>query len=77
MENWSVEQTAGGKSLDETKILKGIFQGDALSPLLFVIVMMPLSHILRKSTREYKLHKSQEKNQPPKVHGRHQTVCQK
>ena len=48
MKNWRVELTAGGKSLAETKIQRGIFQGDALSPLLFIIAMMPLNHILRK-----------------------------
>ena len=29
--------------------------------LIFVIVMMPLNHILKKCTGGYKLHKSQEK----------------
>ena len=32
MKAWRVELTAGGKSLDEAKIQRGIFQGDALSP---------------------------------------------
>ena len=48
MQTWRLEQTAGGRSLAETKIQRGIFQGDALSPLLFIIAMMPLNHILRK-----------------------------
>ena len=61
MKNWRVELTAGGKSLAETKIQRGIFQGDALSPLLFIITMMPLNHILRKCTTGYKLSRSQEK----------------
>ena len=61
MKNWRVELTTGGKSLAETKIQRGIFQGDALSPLLFVIAMMPLNHILRKCTAGYKLSRSQEK----------------
>ena len=32
MKTWRVELTAGGRSLAETKIERGIFQGDALSP---------------------------------------------
>ena len=50
-----VELTAGGRSFAETKIQKGIFQRDALPPLLFIIAMMPLNHILRKYTAGYKL----------------------
>ena len=61
MQTWRVELTAGGKSLTEVKIQRGIFQGFALSPLLFVIAMMPLNHILRKYTAGYNLSKSQEK----------------
>ena len=50
------------KNFAEVKIHRGIFQEDGLSPFLFVIAMMPLNHILRKSTGE--LHKSQEKINP-------------
>ena len=53
--------TAGGKSLAETKIQRGIFQVDALSPLIFIIATMPLNHIPRKCTAGYKLSTSQEK----------------
>ena len=51
------------KKLAEVKNQKGIFQEDALSPLLFVLAMMPLNLILKKDTGEYehKLIKSQEK----------------
>ena len=58
---WRVEFIAGGRSLAQIKIQRGIFQGDALSPLLFIIATMPLNHILRKCTAEYKLSRSQEK----------------
>ena len=61
MKNWRVELTAGRKSLAETKIQRGIFQGDILSYLLFIIATMPLNHILRKCTAGYKLSRSQEK----------------
>ena len=53
MEIWRMELTAGEKFLDEVKIPGGIFQVDALSPLLFVIAMMPLNK-LRKCTGGYK-----------------------
>ena len=64
MKTWSVELTGGGRSLAEAKIQRCIFQGDALSPLLFIIAMIPLNLILRKCTAEYKLRKSQEKINP-------------
>ena len=61
MQTWRVEQTAGGRSLDEIKIQRVILQRDALSPLLFIITMIPLNHILRKCIGGYKLNRSQEK----------------
>ena len=61
MKSWKVELIAGGRILAEAKVQRGIFQGNALSPLLFIIVMMPLNHIFRKCTAGYKLNKSHEK----------------
>ena len=71
MKIWRVELTAGGRKLADAKIQRVIFQGDAISPLLFIIAMMPLNHILRKCTAGYKLSRSFN------VHGRHQTFCKK
>ena len=61
MQTWRVELTVGRRSLSEKKIQRGIFQGDALSPLLFILAMMPFNNILRKCTTGYKLSRSQEK----------------
>ena len=56
-----MELTAGEKRLVEVKIQRGSFEGDSLSSLLFVISMIPLSYIRRKSTGGYKITKSLEK----------------
>ena len=56
-----MELITEGKTLAVVKILRGIFQGDVLSPLLFVIAMIPVYHIFRKCTEGYKFTKSQEK----------------
>ena len=40
--------TSGGEELGEVMIRRGIFQGDTLSPLLFVVAMIPLTLLLRK-----------------------------
>ena len=61
MKTWTVELTARGTCLAEAKNQSGIFPGYAQSPLLFVIGMMPLSHIIKKCTARHKLSKSQEK----------------
>ena len=74
MRTWKQKLTAEGRLLDDAKAQRGIFQGDALSPLLFIIAMMPLKHIPRKCTAGYKLSKSQEKNQSPNVHRQHQVI---
>ena len=54
MKTCRVELTAGERSVAEIKIQRGIYQGDALSPLLLIIAMIPLNHILRKCTAGYK-----------------------
>ena len=58
MKSMKIELTVEGKTLAERKIQRRIFMGDALSPLLFVIELMPLSYILRKYIGGNKLTKS-------------------
>ena len=48
MGKWKTELTAGGGVLGTVDMKRGIFQGDSLSPLLFVMVMIPLSMILNR-----------------------------
>ena len=38
-------------------IRRGIFQGDPLSPLLFIVIMLPLTLVLQKMRAGYKLAK--------------------
>ena len=48
MENGKVELAAGGQTLAEVKMQRGIMQGGSLLSLLFAIEMVPLSYELRK-----------------------------
>ena len=62
MKTCRVELTAVERCLAETKIQRGILQGNTLSSLLSIIAMMPLNHIPRKCTAGYKLSRSQERS---------------
>ena len=53
MTNWKVQQTSCGETLGLVNIRRGIFQGDSLSPFLFVICMIPLTEVLRKVKMGY------------------------
>ncbi|XP_068741787.1 uncharacterized protein [Montipora capricornis] len=53
MEQWKLSLMSNGEDLGEVNVKRGIFQGDSLSPLLFVLSMVPLSLILRKVNGYY------------------------
>ena len=52
MNQWKTDLTCNGDSLGIVNIRKGIFQGDSLSSLVFVISLIPLSKILHKVNRD-------------------------
>ena len=52
-ETWIKELVACNESLGEVDIRRGIFQGDSFSPLLFVVVLIPLSIILNETDLGY------------------------
>ena len=53
MEKWKVMLCSGNSELGEVEIKRGIFQGDSLSPLVFVLALIPLTFILRKAKAAY------------------------
>ena len=53
MNSWNTELTTCGETLGTMKIKRGIFHGDSLSPLLFLVCMIPLTEILRKAKAGY------------------------
>ena len=61
MSNWKTILTSNGQELGEVGIRRGIFQGDTLSPLLFVVAMIPLSYLLNKESMGYKFGKEGKK----------------
>jgi len=54
MKEWKTMLTANGETLGEIEIRRGIFQGDSLSPLLFVVAMIPLTMLLRRENMGYR-----------------------
>ena len=65
MQQERLSWTTSGGDLGEVNVKRGIFQGysryDSLSPLLFVLSMMPLSLILKKVNECYKWGKKEYK----------------
>ena len=57
MNNWETELTESGKILGTVNIKRAIFQGDSLSPLLFIVTLIPLSMVLQEVKAGYDLGK--------------------
>ena len=53
MKKWNTELTSCGQQLGVFNINSGIFQGDILLPLLYVMCIVPLSFVLRRSRAGY------------------------
>ena len=54
---WNTMLTVNGQVLGEVHIRRGVFQGDSLSSLLFVIAVIPLTIIPRKTGLGYQTSK--------------------
>ena len=61
MEKWKVMLCSGNSELGEVEIKRGIFQGDFLSPLVFLLALILLSLILRNTKAAYEFSESKEK----------------
>ena len=61
MEKWKVMLCSGNSKLGEVEIKRSIFKGDSLSPLVFVLGLIPLSLILRKAKAAYEFSESKQK----------------
>ena len=53
MEKWKVMLCSGNSEDGEAEIKRGMFQGDSLCYLVFVLTLIPLSLILRKAKAAY------------------------
>lgn len=53
MNQWRTELTLFGEVLGEVSIKGGIFQGDSVSPLLFLVALISLSLVLKKVLSTY------------------------
>ena len=68
MQRWKTRLEYEGKQLGELRIKRGIFQGDSLSPLMFVMAMIPTD--LRPEENKTNIHtQKQEQTQSPVVYG--------
>ena len=60
MKKWKVMLCSGNSDLGEVEIKRGIFQGDSLLSLVFVLPLIPLRLILRKAKAAYEFPEGKE-----------------
>jgi hypothetical protein len=60
MKNWNLWLYCNGKQLCNITVKRGIFQGDSLSPLLFIMTLFPLSDVVLNKTWGYQMKLSDE-----------------
>jgi hypothetical protein len=62
MEKWSTKfQLKTNQESMQSRINRGIFQGDTLSPLLFCIALIPLTNELNRSKCGYQVYGTERK----------------
>jgi hypothetical protein len=58
MTTWKTKLMLNGRDLGDINILRGIFQGDSLSPLWFCLALNPMSSLLNGTQCGYKIDKN-------------------
>lgn len=58
MSDWKTELTSANQILGDVCTQRGIFQGDNLSPMLFVLALIPVKILLKKKKDGYELGKN-------------------
>ena len=61
-ETWRTELITCKETLGEVDIRRGIFQGDSFSPILFLVVLIPISIILNEIDLRYVTRQNQKLN---------------
>ena len=61
MKNWKTNIICSNIDPRAVKTNRGIFQGDSLSSLLFVVSLLPLTLVLRKMKQRYSFGKGKKK----------------